>query len=182
MMAFTMDTTTKPGSSGLHIAVGKANSGKPYLGDPEVVDGLVRELVSGVMQRAGAVADGAMEQGAAVAGDTAAITQMANILAGKVEAYETVGDWNPHGLGNAIREVLADAITEQAATDDDEAVLQAVSILVLEVYGVLQQLAADGNEQNATGSLEGVAGDFTNLFVGLPVVDGETYQKQDAQA
>jgi hypothetical protein len=179
-MAFRMDTTTKPGSSGFHIAMDKASGEKPYLGDPEVIESLVRALVAGAGQRFGEVADGEFDQTDAVATDRAGVLDLAAILCGQNDAYETVGDWNPNGLAAAVRENLADSIEASAATDAVDAVQQACAILLLEVYEVMGTLAQDGDEEAAKDALTGVVGDFTNLFAGLPV-DGDS-QEQQGQA
>lgn len=172
-----MDTSTKSGSSGLHIALAKASSDTPYLGDPKVIDGLVRSLISGSAQRNGQVIDGELSRDDAIAAEKAAVTRLANILAGNDADYETVGDWNPHGLAAAIRKHMSASLNSSAANDDYSAVLQACANLLLEVSEVLNKLARDGDEHDAKLSLEGIAGDYTHLFAGLPV-DGDYYLHQ----
>ena len=97
-----METSAKPSSSGLHVALAKANSGKPYLGDPRVIDSLVRQFVGGACRRIGEVADDGTAREDAVAADKAALFALADILAGKHDSYETIGNWNPCGLASYV--------------------------------------------------------------------------------
>jgi hypothetical protein len=178
-MAFQMDTTTKAGSSGFHIAMDKVNGQKPYLGDPEVIGALVRQVVSQTAQRIGQVADGQLEQNVAADANRDDVLALAAVLCGENDAFETVGDWNPHGLAIAVRQNLAPSLDAEAAADDTDAVQQACAVLMLEVYEVIGTLMQDGNQEAATDALEGVIGDFTNLFAGLPV-DGDLQEQEDA--
>lgn len=48
-----------PDAGGLIVALALANSGRPYLGDPHVVDTLLRDLSYGMVQRDIQVGEGA---------------------------------------------------------------------------------------------------------------------------
>ncbi|MEC5405095.1 hypothetical protein VOM14_05835 [Paraburkholderia sp. MPAMCS5] len=161
-----MDTSTKSGSSGLYLA--NANSGKPYLGDPQVIGGLTRQLVGASATRVREVASGTLGRAAAIAADKAAVLDLADILAGKNANYETAGDWNPHGLASFVRRILAAHLHKPAADDDVDAIRQAVAILLRDVYKHMGQFAPTADTADIVYTLEAVAGDFTEFFLGLP--------------
>ena len=65
------DISSKPGSSGWHIALEHAAVEGGYLGDPKVVETLVRQFFGGVVTRYGHVVDGEMQPADASATDLA---------------------------------------------------------------------------------------------------------------
>ncbi|ANB73767.1 hypothetical protein AYM40_16430 [Paraburkholderia phytofirmans OLGA172] len=171
-----MDTSTKPGSSGLHIALAKANSGKPYLGDPRVVSELVRAFIGTIAASVGQSSAGKISRDDSIKAIDTALYALADTLAGKNDTYETVGEWNPGGLAAYIREILANSINATDAEDDLNAIQQACAVLCRDVYQALAQLNKGESEDDVALTLEGIAGDYTNLFAGLPV-DGDEQER-----
>ncbi|MGN6666602.1 MAG: hypothetical protein ACTHKH_06475, partial [Trinickia sp.] len=160
-----------PGSSGLQIALAKANSEKPYLGDPRVIDALVRHFVAGACWRVGAAADGEITREEAVAEDKIALLSLADILAGRNDAYETIGDWNPCGLTAYIRKQLGDRIAAEHAEDNLRVIQQACALMLLNVYAALDLHGKLGDEASTMSGLEFWVSYFSGLFLGLPLDD-----------
>src|SRR5258705_490505 len=71
-----------------------ARSGKPYLGDTNVVSGLVRAFLAGVVNRLAQVGTGTLDRGAAAAADRAECVRLSSIFLGRDPAYEPGGQWN----------------------------------------------------------------------------------------
>ena len=91
-----VDTTSKPASSGWHLALARATEATPYLGDPKVVQDLVTDLVHTVVN-------------AEVAETKETLEELAWIFAGQDDEYESVGHWNTGGgLVAAIHEAPGD--------------------------------------------------------------------------
>lgn len=171
------DTSTKPASSGIQIGLAKANSDKPYLGDPAVVSELVRAFIHTIASSVGQTAWGSLTREDSIKTIDLALVELADTLAGKNEEYETAGNWNPAGVADYVRTVLGENMSAEA-TDDLEAIKQACALLCRDVYDALGELNNDASPDDVTLALEGIAGDFTNLFVGLPV-DGDSQLQQE---
>lgn len=71
----------------------QAVKGKPYLGDRKVIDGLLRQLVSGVLIRIGAVGQGELTKDDAIQADHSECVELARILQGQSPDYLPVPDW-----------------------------------------------------------------------------------------
>lgn len=141
------DTTSKPGSSGWHVALGRARDGRPYLGDPKVVEKLVVDFIHTVAN------------GDTVAEARAEVERLARIFAGKDPAYGPVGDWTPKGLAAEIKVRLG--IT---ARDPEAAVREALAMLAHAVYRELRA----GDPEAAKPHLRVFAREWVSLLLGTP--------------
>lgn len=128
---------------GLLIAASEA-SHSGYLGDIKVVDGLLRQLVSDVIDRYEKVSAGEMEAAQASASDRQACIATASILAGNDRKYKAVAGWNGQPLADFIQ-----SRTKVGEGDDAQTVIaHALAELVLSTY---KELGSD-DETEVSGS------------------------------
>ena len=144
---------------GLLIAAAEA-SHAGYLGDVKVVDGLLRQLVAGVIDRFGEVSEGNIESSAAAAADRQACLATTNILAGNDRKYKPVANWNGQALANFIQ-----ARTRIGENDDAVTVIaHSLAELVLSVY---QELGAEGEQEEAGKKINGAIHSTTMMMLGV---------------
>lgn len=163
------DTSSKVGSSGWHIALGKASAGtddKPYLGDVLTVDGLVRSFVKDICDRYGEVADGGMFSQDAAGEDKEACERLGRIFAGEDPNFVTVGDWNGPGVAAFCRAAMPDYLPEGGTPA--ETMTQVFAVLAHETYDVLRDLNEDGVDEVAGEALNGRIEDWTRMLLGIP--------------
>jgi len=136
-----------------------------YLGSMDVVDGLLRSLAGEVADRVRRVADGSLEQEAAIAADVLAADGLAMILRGGSAAYP----------GTAIHAAgpMDDHVRANLPGLEDPPVTEAVASFIMEVYLAVDTAAEDGEE-----AMQERMGDalvrYARLFSGLPMsVGGE---------
>lgn len=165
------DTTSKAASSGWHIALQRSKAGedKPYLGDPEVVDGLVRSFVKDICDRFAEVADGGMFAQDAAAKDTEACTAMGRILAGEDPGFTPVGSWNGAPCADYCVKTMPDYIKAEATPA--ETIAQAFAVLVHSVYDVFRDVDEGGDQDDAGLTLQGYVEDWTRMVMGIPHPD-----------
>lgn len=167
------DTSTKSGSSGIHIAVGKASGDKPYLGDPHVVGDLLRSLINGITERYAAVMEQQIPAQDAINADKRQIDEVGAVLAGENPRFEAVGSWNPEGLADYIQHIMPDHLDVKAANGPRDFVVQAIAVFALETYDVMRGFNDTHNEEAARLAFDSLIFDYTNLFLGLPVAAGD---------
>jgi hypothetical protein len=94
-------TSSKPQSSGWHIALDAADTGDdtPYLGDPETIYAIIAMFNAAVVGRQRQIAAGSMAVDDAVAADRGLAERVADILLGQVPGYGLVGEWNSDATG-----------------------------------------------------------------------------------
>lgn len=168
-MADKSDISSKPGSSGWHIALERATAEGHYLGDPKVVDGLVRHFFSGVVTRYGHVADGDLDGVTAAAQDRAECERLGRIFAGHDQDYVAVGDWNGAGLADALRADMDDRMSGEAELDDLAAITEAFAVMVHAVYDVLRSMPVGRGEVDAgtQKKLEAIVGYAVKTLSGV---------------
>jgi hypothetical protein len=156
------DIASKVGSSGWHIAVDKSSGSKPYLGDQDVVLGLVSSLAEGVAERYSQVMSGDIDAGTAASRDRAECDRLAGIFLGENDGFETVGNWNTGGaLPAFLREHLDHLIDIKEG--DHNVVAQTFALVVHAAYQVIQH----GDEFGA--HLSELIADIAKLLLGMPV-------------
>ena len=145
---------------------------RPYLGDPTVVYGVLRDLIDVVLEEPEDHADDLEEtdepydRAAAI---ESAIDDATETLCGQDDDYAPMGKWNTgDGLGNWIRghmnKVPADGGT-------DGAVRFALAHLVLHFMDAAKavELGAETPEASAE-RLKGIMANWTTLMLGMPAV------------
>lgn len=162
------DISSKPGSSGWHLALKRAVDGNAfYLGDTAVVDALVRNFIGALFDRHSEVAAGTMDAELARNVDGQECEKLAAIFAGQDPAYTGVGDWNGEGL-KAYVVAHMDGLSENAAELEPEAVLLQVFVaLVLECYEAITAFCANGDTQAAQERANSLAEDWVHLLMGI---------------
>lgn len=107
---------------------------KPYyLGDLDVVDALLRGLVSGVVGRYGEVSKGELNSAAAFEADLLACVELGAILAGHSSDYYPANGWTGEPLAAFIRARTG----EHADVAPADVLAGAVAHMVLDVYKTL---------------------------------------------
>lgn len=139
-MADKSDISSKPGSSGWHLALERATAEGRYLGDPRVVETLVRHFFAGILTRYSHVADGSMAASDASAADRADCERMGRIFAGLDPDFTSVGDWNGAGLADAFRVDMDERLSGEAELDDLAAITEGFAVMVHTVYDVLRRM------------------------------------------
>lgn len=167
------DTTSKVGSSGWHIALGKASASteaNPYLGDPLTVDGIVRSFVKDICDRYSEVADGGMFSQDAAELDKADCERLGRIFAGEDRSYTSVGEWNGEGVAGFCRKAMPEYLPDGGTPA--ETMAQVMAVLAREVYGIIGDVNDDGDAELAGLALNGRIEDWTRMLLGLPPEEG----------
>lgn len=164
------DLTTKPGSSGWHLALARASSEAEggYLGDLAVVDGIVRRFVISAAERFTAFAGGGMSLDAVAAEDARAGRDLTLILRGSNLRYSSIGEWNDGGgLAQACRTRFGIKLGAEAQTNDFEAIFQTVGRLLQDVYGTLTAEAQKDDTDGAGPAVAAIVDSYARLFAGV---------------
>ncbi|MBT5268068.1 MAG: hypothetical protein HOL70_01310 [Candidatus Marinimicrobia bacterium] len=157
--------TSKAGSSGWHLAMKRAHGDKPYIGDREEVEKLVKGFIGHIFRRYDRVHDGEMTQQMMISSDQAACHEMGAIFSGKSDDYTTVGDWNDGGgLARHMRRELNH--TMDTEVDDNHMVAQFFGLIVHSVYHIIGRLAQD--DESAHDTVKELVENATNILLGLP--------------
>jgi hypothetical protein len=164
------DTTDRFGGSGLHIAVAKASGKKPYLGNIDVVGGLVREFLKGVLDRVVEAGSGAITGAAAAAMDKQECLRLAGVLLGRDPAYETIGQWN---TGGGMSSFMLDKLDHvyQAPANREARDLIVADVLARGVRFAYEAITAHKNDAEPDAlqdDLVHLADDLTYFVLGLP--------------
>jgi hypothetical protein len=162
------DITSKPGSSGWHLALERASSGKPYLGDPAVVGALIRGLVAGVLNRYAEVTEGRLDPLQASASDRAECERLGRVFAGLDDHYSAVGSWNGKGLADAVRREMAGMLADDADSDDVAAITQSVAVVVHRVYEALRRMpVSESPTEEDKAALQSIVDYASRLMAGV---------------
>jgi hypothetical protein len=157
-MADKSDISSKPGSSGWHIALERTTADGHYLGDPAVVESIVRHFIAGVVTRYGHVSDGDMAGADAAAADRAECERLGRVFAGQDDDYVAVGDWNGAGLADALRADMDERMSGDAELDDLAAITEGLAVIAHAVYDVLRAMPVGRGEvdEASRGKLEAI--------------------------
>ena len=142
-----------------------------YLGSVEVVDGLVRTFVAGVLARL----EGNMSKDDQIEAAAEDADRLALILLGEDPAYTTVGDWNSRGgIGMAVADRLNINPNQMGVAIVKEALLK----LIGTAYEVVGKVAE--GEDDAAWQIEAEIEFYTSLFVGTADVTHPRDEEEDA--
>lgn len=162
------DISSKPGSSGWHLALQAAGE-RLYLGDPESVATLVRHFVAGVCDRYAAVCTGDSTPWDASRVDGEECQLMAQIFNGNKPGFEPMGAWNTEGgLGHFLAKELEGMIAPEHLTDSETTTAQAFAILVHHVYAILQGTQTEEDVQDAHLGIDALIGEMGRALLGMP--------------
>jgi 8-oxo-dGTP pyrophosphatase MutT (NUDIX family) len=151
--------------------VRRAGSGRPHLGDAQVVGAYVRGFVAGIVERAAAVGAGTMSREDAVAADRRACVDGADVFLGKNPAFTADGQWN---RGGGLVAWMFSALSAIYAKPSDKAapdliVADAFALCVRKVYeAVTFHAEHDYGDDALQDDLAAIADDFTKFLFGVP--------------
>lgn len=118
----------------------KAASGeKPYLGDMEVIDAIVRQMVSGITDRFDRVGMGLLTPEKAAEADKAECLRLGAVFTGGDPTYAPMPGWTDAGLAKYVRERMHESV--HPGEPDAEVVAQAFASLVHSVYAMIGEVA-----------------------------------------
>jgi hypothetical protein len=142
---------------------------KPYLGDPRVVYGVLRDMIDAVLEEPEYHADDLVEFDAPedhAAAIESTIEDAVGILTGEDADYAPMGKWNTgEGLGNWIRGHM------NGVPDGDtaEAVRYALAHLVLHFMDGAKVISSGRETAEAVGpKLQRMMQNWTALMLGIP--------------
>lgn len=150
-------------ATGIAASLREAHTGKPYLGDVAVLDGLIRQMTGRIFERYQLVGVGEITRDAAVQADKEECHQLARILIGQNEGYGAMSGWTDGGLADYIRSRMKEAVHDE---DDVSVVAQAVAVFVHGIYRHIGRIEAD-NEKEVQAALNEDIRSFVWLLVGL---------------
>lgn len=168
------DTSQMFGGSGLHLALQRASSDKPYLGSIDVVSGLVNGFIQGVMGGVAMVGDGVQDRETAARGDVQACRDMAAIFLGKNDAYESVGQWNSGGGMVDWMYKSLDHVYQEPVANREALVADVFAFAVTFVYEAISAYAKDTDPEDSEDDgdlvedLDNLATDLTRFLLGIP--------------
>lgn len=143
---------------------------KPYLGDPAVIDGLVRGYVMGIWDRAVAAAEGTTTGEAAAAVDQVQAQAFMKVIAGRDPRYVAMGGWNANqvgGLRACARKRLKGVMHPAMLAKRDGPYEALAAYFMQETYRLLGQ-AAELTEETMQDRLDSIFDDGQLLLLGLP--------------
>lgn len=153
-------------ATGLVASLNTAMSEKPFLGDHDVIDGLVRELAAGVMERFSQVGT-VLTRDQASEADQEACHQLARILIGENSDYTPVPWWSDTELPNRIRSHMGEAVHSE---DNVSVVAQAIAVFVHNIYDHIRDIGGASTsdvEDRVRAEVEETIRSFVWLLLGL---------------
>jgi ferredoxin len=151
--------------TGLAASAAEATGARPYLGDVNDIDHLLRQFTEGVTSRFAQVGRGQLAPDAAAEADRAECLRMAEVFDGQDDAYATIENWNGEGLANYIRARMAESV--QPDEDDEQIIAQAFALFVHRIYGAITAAGASPDQDALVAALQDNIRSFTWLLVGL---------------
>ena len=162
----------KQESSGLHVALDKASGGKPYLGDPEVVQILVRKFIRGVLDSFDDVQAGKYPALTASNKNRDSCLEYGLIFSGNNPDYETMGEaWNGPGLRDSI--LRAFPIKDLDKYDDTGVIQQGFGMFNLMIYRMLTEFAKTRDGETLQKKIELLVEAVTGLLLGMPNAESD---------
>lgn len=160
------DITSKPGSSGWHIALEKASGEGQYLGDMKVVNHIVRQFLKGITDRSALVGEGKLMPWAAGDADMEACAHMAMVFLGKVPGFTPMGAWNAEGGLDAFLSTEIQELVAPFERIGELAVAQAFAVITHKVYDILRTVT-DENLDEHSHQMNEIAEQFTRSLMGV---------------
>jgi hypothetical protein len=176
---------TDPGNSrsfarSLGEATAERTQTRPYLGAYDVVEGLVRALLSEEMDRAVQLSERKLTAAAYQQQSVAAVKRMAKVFTGQDPGYTVVKGWHTAPLmpGSAtltstIAARLALQVAPQHLRDPYQASTALFSLALLEYRQAIKRWAQDNNAQAMQQAGEDLTENYTRLLMGLPADDDQ---------
>lgn len=149
----------------------------PSLAAIDVVEGLLMQAVHNSARRAQQVLDGELSEEDARAADRKLIAWLTCAFAGENDHFQSGENWNPAGLSDYLREVLAGHISEAMGAvpeEDREVIAAAAHIFVADLYALMQTLASRGAPLagiEQTEPFRGFVSWWAAMLTGMPVDD-----------
>jgi hypothetical protein len=148
-MTDKLDRHTDP--SGLLESLKAATDGRPFLGDIQAVERIVRQFAADVITRFDEVGHGVLTPGDAAAADQSQCLQLAGVFTGADPAYAPVRNWT----GKPLADHLRNRMERELVPDDDDVqlVAQAFAVFVHSVYELLREASAGAPEAETQQTL-----------------------------
>jgi hypothetical protein len=146
----------------------RASGPKPCLGDIDVVAGLVRGFLAGVIDRVAEVGAGREERGVAAMADTQACLAMAAIFLSKDPAYEPVRPWNTGGgmLGWMYQQLAH--VYQEPDANREALVADIFAWAVRFAYEAIRAHEDDADEADLQDDLVNLSDDLSHFLIGMP--------------
>ncbi|BCP56276.1 hypothetical protein K32_48930 [Kaistia sp. 32K] len=151
--------------SGLAASAKEASGQRPYLGDLDDIEKLLRAFTDGVTSRFAQVGRGQLTPDAAATADREECLRMAGVFAGLDDDYAAIEHWNGEGLANYIRARMVEAV--QPGEDDESVIAQAFGVFVHRIYGAIAEAGSSPDAEALSVTLLENIRSFTWLLVGL---------------
>lgn len=149
----------------LHSARAAAGD-KPYLGDLEVIDAIIRQFVAGITERFERVGMGLLTPNSAAEADKAECIRLGGVFTGADSTYTPMPGWTDGGLANYVRNRMHESVTPDEP--DNEVVAQAIASLVHSVYSMIGEVAdLDEPTQEQMAKLNDHIRSLTWLLAGI---------------
>lgn len=162
-MAEELNMHTDP--SGLLESARAANDGRPFLGDVQVIQKMLREFASNVFTRYDEVGHGVLTPDDAANADRAECLRLAAVFCGQDGAYAPVREWTGKPLADHLRERMARDL--QPEDDDVKLVAQALAVLVHRLYDVLRAASAGAPDDALMQTTEAAVHSMAMALVGV---------------
>lgn len=151
--------------SGLLRSLAAAAGDRPYLGDVDAIDKILRELVGGITYRFAEVGRGNLTPQEAADADRSECERLAAIFDGQDEGYAAIQHWNGEGLANYLRNRMAESLP---ADEDDEAVIaSAFAVFVHGIYSLINKAGEGMSEEELKARMEDHVRAFSWALVGM---------------
>lgn len=174
---------TDPGNSrSFARSLGEATAERtltaPYLGAYDVVEGLVRSLLSEELDRARQLSEKTLTPEAYHQQTLAAVKRMAKVFTGQDAGYTPVAGWNTAPLmqgaatlTSTIAARLASQVAARHLGDPYQATTALFSLALLEYRQAIKQWALDSNDAQFSQAGEDLVENYTRLLLGLAADD-----------
>jgi hypothetical protein len=160
----SINTVSAKVSSGGFVEAARRVSVPNSLADPKVVDGVLRGLLSGVLDRIEQAAEGKTTRSAAAVGDVEAINATARILTGGAPDFIVQAFNQPATLAAFVRRSQPRIVE----ADDMDAIRAALYDLVTHAYDAVE-LIGGGNTQHARDRMEEGLSFYGRVFSGTMI-------------
>ena len=162
-MTDKLDRHTDP--SGLLESLKAATDGRPFLGDIQAVERIVRQFASEVITRFDEVGHGVLTPSDAAAADQAQCLKLAGVFTGADPAYAPVRNWTGKPLADHLRNRMERELVPE--DDDVQLVAQALAVFVHSIYDLLREASADAPEAETQQTLVAAVRSISMALVGV---------------
>jgi hypothetical protein len=151
--------------SGLLESLKAATDGRPFLGDMQAVERIVRQFAADVITRFDEVGHGVLTPSDAASADRSQCVKLAGVFTGADPAYAPMRDWT----GKPLADHLRNRMEHELVPDDDDVqiVAQAFAVFVHSVYDLLREMSAGAPEEAVQQTLTASVRSFSFALVGV---------------